>query len=128
MTSRDARNVLDELYPPRPRRDAPLDPGGIVDPATGQPRLSARKCSTCIFRPGNLMHLAPGRRDEMVTEALANNSWIICHATLPYGAHPEAAQAVCRGFYDVHGRASVGVRLVHALGGFTDTEPPTTTP
>ncbi|MEU4229401.1 hypothetical protein AB0F17_34335 [Nonomuraea sp. NPDC026600] len=72
------------------------------------------------------MHLEPSRRNAMVAEALANNSWIICHKTLPYGGTPAARQAVCRGFYDIHGRDSAGIRIVHAFGGFTEVTPPTT--
>jgi hypothetical protein len=57
-----------------------------------------RKCSTCIYRPGNLMHLEPGRKDAMQAEAIAGNGVIPCHKTIQ-GAREQ--QAVCRGFYDV---------------------------
>lgn len=87
--------------------------GDIVDPATGLPRVLARKCATCIYRPGNLMHLRPGRREEMQEHAVANGSWIVCHSTLP--AAGTDRQAICRGFYDVAGRDTVGIRLAHAL-------------
>lgn len=53
-----------------------------------------RKCSTCIYRPGNLMNLNPGRKDQMEEEAVANQSVIPCHKTLG----PEAA--ICRGYFD----------------------------
>src|SRR5579862_7949668 len=39
-------------------------------------------CETCIFRPGNLMHLEPGRIDQMVKEAVRKESCIVCHSTL----------------------------------------------
>ncbi len=61
----------------------------------------ARKCSTCIFRPGNLMHLEEGRVEQMVADCRRNESAIICHKTLDIvtdGPPP----AVCRGFYDLH--------------------------
>ena len=51
-------------------------------------------CSTCIFRPGNLMRLKSGRVRQMVDEAKAEESAIICHHTL------DGDNAVCRGFYD----------------------------
>jgi hypothetical protein len=56
-------------------------------------------CETCVFRPGNLMHLARGRLAEMVTEATANESAIICHSSL-YRSGVD--NAVCRGFFDRH--------------------------
>ena len=31
-------------------------------------RLCARRCDTCVFRPGNLIHLAPGRLRGMVED------------------------------------------------------------
>ncbi len=55
----------------------------------------AENCPTCIFRPGNLMHLAPGRVKRMITEAVLTDSAIICHSTLNLDQ-----QAVCRGFFD----------------------------
>lgn len=62
----------------------------------GRVRLMAERCETCIFRPGNAMHLSSGRVREMVRDARANDSAIICHHTLN-----ECEQAVCRGFYDL---------------------------
>lgn len=52
-------------------------------------------CSTCVFRPGNLMSLDPGRLRTMVDEARSSESGIICHSTLGTDSN-----AVCRGFYD----------------------------
>jgi hypothetical protein len=51
-------------------------------------------CATCIFRPGNLMELKAGRVRQMVDEAKAAQSAIVCHKTL------DGDNAVCRGFYD----------------------------
>lgn len=95
--------------------------GDIVEPDTGLPRLLARKCDTCVFRPGNLMRLQPGRVDDMVQEAVGNNSWIVCHDTAPTG---QAPSAICRGFWDVHRADSMGCRLAVALGGPVQVEPP----
>lgn len=65
----------------------------------GVVHVKARQCKTCIFRPGNLMDLQPGRVEEMVERATANNSCIPCHSTI----HGQATQeAVCRGFFDQH--------------------------
>ena len=60
----------------------------------GRVHVQSRMCSTCIFRPGNLMHLRPGRVDQMVADA-GDDGCIPCHKNLTgHGA------AVCRGFYD----------------------------
>lgn len=91
--------------------------GDVVDPATGLPRTLDEKCPTCIFRPGNLMHLADGARDDMVEAALERGSWIVCHSTLPDAGIPVGQQAICRGFWDVHARDSFGCRLAVAFGG-----------
>lgn len=58
----------------------------------GMIHVHAEKCHTCIFRPGNVMHLRPGRVKGMVEEARQNWSVIPCHETLG----PEAA--VCAGY------------------------------
>lgn len=59
-------------------------------------RVMAERCSTCIFRPGNLMHLQPGRVKEMVAKVRATEGCIPCHKTLG-----DEKQAVCRGQFDV---------------------------
>lgn len=84
------------------------------------------KCATCIFRPGNRMHLRPGRVDDMVREALANGGHITCHATLAYCDPQPAGEAVCRGFYDVHGPDSNLIRIAHRLGVVREVDVPTT--
>jgi len=98
--------------------------GDVVDRATGLPRVLDDKCPTCIFRPGNLMHLDTGRREEMVEAALGNGSWIVCHTTLPDAGIPIGEQAICRGFWDVHARDSLGCRLAVAFGGPVFVPPP----
>lgn len=57
--------------------------------------MMAERCDTCIFRPGNRMHLLPGRVRQMVEEVKRKEGCIPCHETL---ALPE--QAVCRGQFD----------------------------
>jgi hypothetical protein len=91
--------------------------GDVVDHATGLPRVLDGKCPTCIFRPGNLMHLNEGTREDMVRAALSNGSWIVCHTTLPDAGVPIGQQAICRGFWDVHARDSLGCCLAVAYGG-----------
>lgn len=66
--------------------------------------VKAEKCATCIFRPGNLMRLEPGRVEDMVAQAKRAESVIVCHSTLATGKN-----AVCRGFFDRH--ATIPLRL-----------------
>ena len=66
----------------------------------GAVHVMAERCATCIFRPGNLMSLNPGRVKSMVDmclddEAGAGN--IPCHETT-YGQC--SGEAICRGFWD----------------------------
>lgn len=82
--------------------DGPLTPEGL--------RVSASLCSTCIFRPGNLMQLKPRRVRGMVDEALRNDAFIACHKTL------DGERAVCRGFYNLHKTDTLGCRLGSLVG------------
>ncbi|MBQ0985888.1 hypothetical protein KBZ10_15455 [Streptomyces sp. F63] len=92
----------------------------VADPATGAVRLCARMCTTCIFRPGNPMHLEPGRVTRMVTEARAREGHIPCHATLG-----TTEPAICRGYADGpdQGR-SLALRLARTLGRLEEINPP----
>lgn len=74
----------------------------------GKVHVRKVKCKTCIFHPGNKMHLPPGRRDGMVQEATASHGAIVCHSTLGTNEN-----AVCRGFFDMH--ATQALRLATAM-------------
>jgi hypothetical protein len=67
-------------------------------------------CSTCVFRPGNLMMLRAGRLREMVDGSIAQDASIPCHKTLV------GQRAVCRGFWDRHQRDTLLCRLGGVLG------------
>jgi hypothetical protein len=92
--------------------------------AGGKLRVLTDKCSTCIFRPGNPMHLDAGRVRDMVDESLAGGGYITCHQTLTYGEHPDFGPAVCRGFYDAHGHRSNLIRIMGRLDGIAEVPPP----
>ena len=80
------------------------------------------KCSTCIYRPGNLMHLDPDRKDSMQAEAIRDGGVIPCHQTI-LGAREQ--QSVCRGFFDVakhEGLLGMAERL--GIVEFTPTDQP----
>lgn len=80
----------------------PLTSGGL--------RVCADLCSSCIFRPGNLMELRPGRVRGMIDEALACDGFIPCHKTLG------GKEAVCRGFYDLHKTNTLTLRFGGIVG------------
>lgn len=67
-------------------------------------------CETCIFHPGNLMHLQRGRVKDMVTSAIADESAITCHSTLT-----KEHQAVCRGYFDRYAQSVFSLRLGIAM-------------
>jgi hypothetical protein len=90
-----------------------------------RPRLLTAQCATCILRPGNPMHLTPGRLRGMLQAALREGSQgIICHDTLTYGPHPDFGPALCRGFYDQFGYRNNFIRIMGRLGGFAEVDPP----
>lgn len=76
----------------------------------GELHVQARKCDTCIYRPGNLMHLEEGRKDRMQAEAVAAEGVIPCHKTLGTGR-----EAICRGYFDVVKNEVQGLQLAERL-------------
>jgi hypothetical protein len=91
----------------------------------GEPRVLSKQCSTCIGRPGNKMHLSPGRVKGMVNAANREGSQgIICHQTLSY-SNPEFGGALCRWYYDTYGHLNGFIRIISRIGkGFTEVDPP----
>ena len=63
----------------------------------GRVHVRRSMCPTCVFRPGNLMHLHPGRLEGMVEDITANDGVIPCHQHLN-----EPITPVCRGQFDRH--------------------------
>ncbi len=80
-------------------------------------RVLAQPCATCIFRGDSVIDR--DRVDTLVRRACANDSAIICHATLGL---PE--QAVCRGFFARHARDTTPLRLAVALDRLDEIPPP----
>lgn len=114
---------------PMADHDDPDDTGrglSVGDPVLGKTRLLARECDTCIFKPGNLMHLDPGRLKQLVAEARGDAGYIVCHSTLPY-AGSLIPPAICRGFA---GRYSTWqLQVIERLWGFVEVDaPPCSTP
>lgn len=93
----------------------------VGDTATGKTRLLSERCASCILRPGGI-DLDPGRLRQFLRDALARESYVVCHSTLPTVA-PEGVQpAVCRGFADRYDTRAL--RMIRALWGFVEVPPP----
>lgn len=76
----------------------------------GKVYVCAEKCSTCIFRPGNLMHLRHGRVQEMVKATKEDGATVVCHKTL------DGDNAVCRGWWDAYADQDYVLRLARMVG------------
>jgi hypothetical protein len=99
--------------------DSDEDAGGIFEPESGMAVwVQAEKCDTCIFWPGNRMHLHKGLLQELVREAVADRSHIPCHDTLLYGRRNRLRPAMCRGYHDhpQGNEASMALDLGRSLG------------
>jgi hypothetical protein len=99
---------------------------GVVKPGPyrdGTVHVLSERCSTCVFRPGNLMSLHEGRLADLVEANRAADSALTCHQTLPYsgtGAEP----AVCRGYYDAYADDVTPLRFARILNLIIEDPPP----
>ena len=91
----------------------------------GKVHVLSEKCSTCVFRPGNLMHLRPGALKEMVDYHTENQTAFACHQTLDIGEYVVEGNAICRGFFDAHGADIIPLRMAVAMDILVEQEPPT---
>lgn len=71
------------------------------------------RCSTCIFRPGNLMRLNEGRLADMTASTDRDDTNVICHKTLD-----RSVGALCRGSVDR--RAGQMVRVAERIGALRE--------
>lgn len=84
----------------------------------GKIHVLRTRCSSCIFRGGNPMHLNSGRVKGMVAEAIEGQSTIVCHQTL------DTLNAACRGFVDRYGAQIMTWRLAYSMGVVVEVDPP----
>lgn len=80
----------------------------------GKPLLFAEKCATCVFRPGNPMHLAEGRLADLTEQNRKTGSMLICHTTT-YGQ--AGREVMCRGYWDAYASSSVVPQMMERLFG-----------
>lgn len=101
----DDDDLDDETTRPEPYRD-------------GYVHVMADKCSTCVFRPGNLMHLEPGRLQSMAADVQETGIPFSCHQTLPYSSQKYldhyGGAALCAGAVEAYGDWSPILRLAAA--------------
>lgn len=83
----------------------------VADARTGIVRQCVVLCDTCIYRPDNLAHLAPGRLQQLTQAAIANEGHVVCHTTIG-----TPAPAICAGFarHPIGALRSLALRLVRA--------------
>jgi hypothetical protein len=83
------------------------------------------QCRTCIFRPGNPMHLRSGRVKEMVDACIEHDVHIPCHEHMTVFDEWDDDEAVsrinpedpiCRGFYDRYPGVGQLTRIMARLG------------
>lgn len=105
-------------------RSVAKDAGDIVDDVTRKVRVLSEKCSTCIFWPGNRMHLSEGYLQDIIRGNVEVGSLLTCHQTLPYGDFPDFGSAACRGFWESHGQNTVAGIMAKYIIGITEVDPP----
>ena len=101
------------------------NPADVLDPETGKVRVLARPCPTCIFRPHDPMRLGTERTRQVINHNLRTEALLTCHATLPYGDHPEFGPAVCAGFWVRHRNDVLAGRIAQRFLGIMHLDPRT---
>ena len=79
----------------------------------GKVHVVSERCSTCVFRAGNLMHLNAGRLQDLVQTNLDNDTAFACHQTT-YN-QDERGEAICKGYFDAYGTEVTPLRFAVAL-------------
>lgn len=74
----------------------------------------AEKCDTCVFYPGDRMHLGKGRFGEIIRDNLEADAALQCHKTLSYSSEKKPG-AICRGFYDGYRGRITALRLAEQM-------------
>lgn len=95
----------------------------VGDDILGKTRILSRQCSTCIMRPvGERIGLSNERITAFLRTAIADQTYVVCHSTLPSVAPVGVLPAVCRGFADAYDTRQL--RLIRSLWGFVEVPPP----
>lgn len=93
----------------------------------GTVHVMSEKCSTCVFHPGNLMHLRPGRMKELTDHVQQTGVPFVCHQTLPFSTadHVEYydGAALCAGSVEAYGAESQLMQMAEQMDVVTKVEP-----
>jgi len=84
----------------------------------GRVHVLSERCTTCVFRPGNLMWLPPGRFKDLVQSNVKEDTAFACHQTL------SDEQAVCRGYFDAYKEKITPLRMAVAFDVIEEQDPP----
>lgn len=98
---------------------AEQDGGAVIDPATGRVRVLVRRCSSCIFWPGQRSAVSAERAAEVIALNVGVGALLTCHSTLLSGVD----KAVCAGYWGAHRGVAAG-RVAEQLLGIARVEPP----
>lgn len=83
--------------------------------------LLTRKCSSCIYRPGNQMHLENGRVEEMTQRSRDQDANVICHQSKDMTGEL-TVNAWCAGSIEEVGHGQM-IRIMNRLGLMPEMEP-----
>jgi hypothetical protein len=97
------------------------DPSDVIGD-DGHVRVLSRSCSTCLFRHNH--PFGEERATEVIETNVARGALLTCHATLPYGPHPDFGPAVCAGFWAKHAMSTAAGRIARFMLGITRINPP----
>ncbi|MFD9575356.1 hypothetical protein ACFWBI_36755 [Streptomyces sp. NPDC059982] len=76
----------------------------VADPATGEIRILAKRCTTCVLNPAaTTVPLAPRIHQQFLRKARESQGHVVCHHTLPKVAPAGTPAAMCRGFAEAYG-------------------------
>lgn len=74
-------------------------PAPVADRETGEIRVLADRCTTCLLNPAaTAVPLAPGRLQNFVRATHEASGHVICHSTLPPLVPEGTPAAMCRGY------------------------------
>lgn len=84
--------------------------------------LFSEKCGTCVFWPGNLMHLRPGRLADLIAANRHAGTALVCHLTT-HGQRPDLGEVLCRGYYDAYGDDTAVIQILRRMCAAEGVEP-----
>lgn len=87
----------------------------------GRIHIMAEQCTTCVFRPGNLMRLAPGRLHDLIETNLTADTAFACHQTI---YRETVDEAICHGYHHAYADRVTPLRLARELGLIAWVTPP----